>query len=543
MSDEHPKGLTDEDGRLKKTVSLDDDEPSATVRFATLGRVGPGMITIVVCLIAVYVVPGLEFFRPWVAGKDPLPFWNVTDRPFVSDEERAKEERIEEVDRFAEEVLAQGDAEPPPPVDPPPTPPEPPPAPDEKPPPYEPRPEDTKPAVQSLELEDGTELDAFFASLSRVDLREAGAVTRVVHWGDSVIGMDGIPGAIRRRMQNRFGDAGHGWHLMTPPNTSYRHSEVRFRHNEGWSQCFIIEKCKRDGRYGLGGSTAWAVTDAQSSFAPSEKRSSGKVSRFELFYLAHPRGGRLKVQLDKQEAQVLETRSEALEDRVLVVEPEDDGLHKLTVRAAGHGQSRVYGVVMERDGPGVVWDSAALVGAFTKRMSAYDPEHLAAQLEHRQPQLAVLTFGGNDMIRDIDMGTTYADEYRAVIRMLKAARPEMACLIMAPLDHGVRRGVRIETNPVVPQMVDAQRKVAREEGCAFFDSFSAMGGEGSAGRWYKQTPRLMGGDLGHATAKGHQVIGEALFRALVEAYVDYRRRTDPNAEPDAEPDLGPGEGE
>ena len=76
-------------------------------------------------------------------------------------------------------------------------------------------------------------------------------MTHVVHWGDSAIGIDGIPGAIRDRVQARFGDAGHGFHLMAPPNTSYRHSQVKFEHNEGWEQCVIIQNCKKDGRYGL----------------------------------------------------------------------------------------------------------------------------------------------------------------------------------------------------------------------------------------------------------------------------------------------------
>ena len=95
---------------------------------------------------------------------------------------------------------------------------------------------------------------------------------------------------------------------------------------------------------------------------------------------------------------------------------------------------------------------------------------------------------------------------------------------MAPLDHGERQGVRIVSKPIVPMLVDAQRAAAEAEGCAFFDTWSAMGGEGSAGRWYKAEPRLIGGDLGHATMQGHIVIGEMLYRALLRAYIDYRER-------------------
>ena len=64
------------------------------------------------------------------------------------------------------------------------------------------------------------------------------------------------------------------------------------------------------------------------------------------------------------------------------------------------------------------------------------------------------------------------------------------------------------------------------DGSFFLDTWSAMGGEGSAARWYRHKPRLIGGDLSHATHNGHAVVGEMLYRSLMEAYVDYRERTD-----------------
>jgi lysophospholipase L1-like esterase len=511
----------DVDGRLASKVELSEAQPpSEEISWANAGLVGPAMIVIVLGVALTYLVPALHFARPWTRG-EPVPFWNVVGRAFEGEAEKEKEARVAQIDAFAEEVLAVDEPEAPPPRKSP------------KPvvkveagavlPAYVPEPGDEKPAVQSIELFEGHELDSFFAQLARTDASVVGAVTRVLHWGDSALGMDGIPGAIRRRMQTRFGDAGHGFHLMAPPNTSYRHGEVKFWHNEGWSHCFIIQKCRKDGFYGLGGATFKSAAGGESSFAPHPKRSSGVVSSFELYYAAQPNGGRLRVRVDKGEPVVLETAGDVLEDRFYRVDVEE-GFHEFDVRAVG-GRVRLFGVVLERAGPGVVWDSYALVGAFTKRLGIFDEGHLRAQLDHRQADLAVFTFGGNDMIRQMTMDE-YVDEYREVIQLFHRARPGMACLIMSPLDHGVRKGVRIESLPVVPLMVEAQRRVAREEGCGFYDTYSAMGGDGAAGRWFRREPRLMGGDLGHATGKGHQVIGELVQRAIVEGYVAYRRRTD-----------------
>ena len=486
------------------------------MQWAMLRQIGPAMITVVACLVAVYVVPGLERFRPWTEG-DPVPFWNLVGRAF-EDTEAAQEqqERVEKVDTIAREALAD---EPEPEI-----------VPDrpvleadvgEQLPPYEPHPDDDKAVEQSIELFEGGELDAYFEVLARADAGYAGEVARAVHWGDSAIGVDGITSAIRKRLQARFGDGGHGFHLMAPPNTSYRHRGIKFRHNDNWGLCFIIQKCRSDGHYGLGGATTYSSGGAQSSFRPDPKHSSGHVSRFTVYYAGRPRGGRLKLQVDDEEPVYVETAADELEDRVHVLEVED-GPHELTVRASGGGKVRVYGVTLDREGPGAAWDGLALVGAFQRRLLEYDPEHLRAQLGFRQPQLAVLMFGGNDMIRKVSM-ETYQQEVQDVLRLLRTARPEMSCLVMSPLDHGERKGVRIESLPVVPTMVEAQRQAAMAEGCAFYDTFMAMGGEGSAGRWYRQSPRLIGGDLGHLTASGHIVVGEMVYRALMEAYVAYRR--------------------
>ena len=130
--------------------------------------------------------------------------------------------------------------------------------------------------------------------------------------------------------------------------------------------------------------------------------------------------------------------------------------------------------------------------------------------------------GGNDMIRRVK-SDTFREEYGEILRMLKEARPGMACLVMSPLDHGTRVGQRIESLPVVERLVTAQRDAAQAEGCAFFDTHAAMGGKGSAGRWFKRSPRLIAGDLSHVTRKGQVVIGEMLYRALVQAYARYRQ--------------------
>ena len=81
------------------------------LRLAMLRQVGPAMATVAACVVATYVVPSLEFARPWKTG-DPLPFWNLIGRPLDAEELQAEEDRAEEVEEVAQEVLAAKDPEP-----------------------------------------------------------------------------------------------------------------------------------------------------------------------------------------------------------------------------------------------------------------------------------------------------------------------------------------------------------------------------------------------------------------------------------------------
>lgn len=61
--------------------------------------------------------------------------------------------------------------------------------------------------------------------------------------------------------------------------------------------------------------------------------------------------------------------------------------------------------------------------------------------------------------------------------------------------------------PVVPGMVEAQRRAAQAEECAFFDTYQAIGDEGAAGRWFRRNPWLVSGDLSHLTIRDPRARG------------------------------------
>lgn len=513
-----------------------DDLEKTPPLFLTRGgrlRLGSAIAGLLVSLAVTYAVPGLENAQPWAKGEEYIPFWNLIGRELLGQGALAsgQEAQVEELARLAKAtgqegvVEDEGDAE----------------GGDEE---VEAREADPRaasvktypPYVAETEADDDKltpiefpeRLDYFYSRLTRTELGKPKAVTRVGHWGDSVLGDDGVTHAIRRRLQRRFGDAGHGFHVLGRYNVGYMHRGVRFSDAGGWRKCEIIFNCEKDGFYGYGGVSSYSGGGGTSWWATAKEGFGSKVSLFELWYLEHPNGGKFQVKVDGKVAEVVDTRAPSPTSgwRAFHV---PDGPHEFEVRAIGGGSARGFGVLLEREGPGIVWDGLALIGSFTQRLDYQEPTHIAEQIRHRDNDMLVFMLGGNDVQREkMDLYRTmqpYEEEYTRVIRKFRAGKPQASCLIMSLTDHGERVGrVGIRTRRIVPKLVASQRKVAEAEGCAFFNTFEAMGGDGSIGRWYHANPRLAGADFAHPTSAGHEVIAELLVRSLLHGYGEFRQR-------------------
>lgn len=379
--------------------------------------------------------------------------------------------------------------------------------------------------VREIEDPDGVAMRAFYDALHRTASGQPGAITRVAHFGDSSIALDGITQTVRRDLQRRFGDAGHGWLLVARGFLPYRHHDIRHDSSDGWRLMEITRLPLEDGRYGLGGYQARSIVGARATFQTAEHEApvGRSVSRFDVYYQRHARGGRFEIRVDDGAPILVDTRGEPTSDEVHRVSV-PDGPHRFELRTVGHGESRLYGVVLERDGPGVVYDSLGMVGARASRFLGFDPEHLRRQLELRGTHLVVIGYGGNDA-DDERTVEQFESDFRRVARLVRQARPEASCLLFAPLDQAERdeRG-QIRTMPTVPRIVAAMRAAARAEGCAFFDTWSAMGGEGAMARWFRARPRLAFGDFRHATPAGYRVIGNMFYRALLAGFAAHLER-------------------
>jgi lysophospholipase L1-like esterase len=362
------------------------------------------------------------------------------------------------------------------------------------------------------------DLRAFYQALWRTESGVPGAVTRVLHYGDSPVTADSITADVRSLLQQHFGDAGHGFVLIAKPWAWYGHRGVEVE-GKGWSIAPATQARARDGFHGLGGVSFEGEAGASSHILLAENH-----ARMEIQYLRQPGGGTLAVEVAGQNLGQVETDGPDKQPgfQAFALAPGAREINLVVTR----GPVRLFGASFERNAPGVIYNSLGLNGGQVQVVVRYfEKAQWAEQLQHQHPDLVVLNYGTNESIYADYIERYYPGELRQVIQRVKAAVPEASILIMSPMDRGQRdSSSRITTVPTVPRLVEIQRQTAADMGCAFFNTFQAMGGEGTMARWYESQPRLVSADFTHPLPAGARKVGVLLDQALESGYRQFKAR-------------------
>lgn len=373
-------------------------------------------------------------------------------------------------------------------------------------------------ALARVDIDDpsGRALELFAASLRSTAAPGSDHITRVAHYGDSLVVVDELSASLRRLYQERYGSGGPGFVLTAPAWEWYRRAGLRLGRPEGWVIERSISGGPADRWYGYGGVTFEARrAGVEAGFRTSTADGRAvDVSRIDVHYLEQPGGGTFAVEVDGRQAGVVSTAGSKSRSAFAAFEVEP-APHEVVVRTRDAAPVRVFGLALERGGPGVVWDSLGLNGTCMTVLGRMDAEHLAEQMARRRPALVVLTFGAGETKRP-ELVRRYAEAIGPILGTLRRVAPTASCVVMGPMDRGAAgSGGPSRSNPLVPRVTELQRAAARAAGCAFWDTYAAMGGSGSVSRWRRAG--LVKGDLTHPTARGGEVLARGLFDALERA--------------------------
>jgi lysophospholipase L1-like esterase len=373
-------------------------------------------------------------------------------------------------------------------------------------------------AKPALEDASGNALSALHAAFRRAERKSGQA--RLLFYGASHTASDTYTGQLRRLLQARFGDAGHGFVLPAPPWRSYRHSDVNIDGTLTWWADWVGRPgANPDGLYGLAGVSlkSSSAEDYASLSTTIDSPVGRSVGRFELFYLEQPGGGGLEVRIDGRLMGRIQTGGLVPRAAYHTFDLEDEG-HRLELYPLGNGEVRLFGVAMDRHLPGIIVDVLGINGHRAENQLKW---HEGLQIEHlrrRKPDLIALAYGTNEVGDEGAPIELYAEQLDLVLQRLKRAVPGASCLLIGPSDRPAQVRRRYEVRARQGEIIQAQRQAARRHGCAFFDLVAFMGGPGSMVDWVRADPPLGAPDHVHFTSLGYERMGTALYDALLQTY-------------------------
>jgi len=358
-------------------------------------------------------------------------------------------------------------------------------------------------------------MDGYYRAVAGEKQKKLGRAVRVSWYGDSVVADDQMAHRLRERLQGELGDGGPGYVYVVPPHKFNENNSIKRSFTGTWYPHSISLMQLPDGLYGVGGSSA--ETEGGRS---TIKLATGKVTSVELYYLATPKGGTATVMADGSELVKVDTSG----DREAKWASATIAAGASAVEIKTEHRVRFFGIDLE-NASGAVVDNLGVVSSNVKSFANNTPDHWQAELGHRAADLILIMIGANEAewLGPKDQDTkNYQAHYEKVLEVIRKARPDGSCLVISPTDQAEAKDDGYESRPVMPVLVEAQKKAAAAQGCAFYSTYAWMGGKGSAAKWFKHG--LVSSDFQHLSKKGADKMADALYDALVTGYGKYAPR-------------------
>ena len=135
--------------------------------------------------------------------------------------------------------------------------------------------------------------------------------------------------------------------------------------------------------------------------------------------------------------------------------------------------------------------------------------------------LIVLHYGLNAVGHKVKTYKWYFDAFQKTVQHIKSSFPNASILIIGMSDKGYKTGGEWQTEPDIPIFVELQKKLAKEEGLAFWNLYENMGGFNSIKQWVEGDTTYANKDYAHPNHRGATRMATLLYDKLMKGYKEY----------------------
>ncbi|MEC4594547.1 GDSL-type esterase/lipase family protein [Nitrospirillum amazonense] len=379
--------------------------------------------------------------------------------------------------------------------------------------------------------------ERLFQRLAAIEAGHGGTVD-ILQLGDSHTAGGVFTTRLRDALQERFGSAGPGYMPAGKPYIGSRRADVAVTQEGKWQYFNSLSDTPSPG-WGMTGFVARSrARGAAIAITPKDGLGFDIAG---VTVVRQPGGGDLLVLIDDRVVKQISTQGPAGQADWITL-PTAGQAQQLKLVAADTRPVDIAGWSLDRAKPGVVFDSAGVVGARLTTMDRWNPETVALELARRKPDLVILAYGTNEGFdRDLDLAA-YQERFKAALRRLNAG--PVAVVVLGPLDGQAESAAckKVADKDAVfpcqdtppplgkcawytPTMLGRVRALqaqgAKSGDYVFWDWSQLMPGACGMDRWVRQAVPLARADHVHLTPEGYTLTANAFFAWLMDQYQGY----------------------
>lgn len=348
-----------------------------------------------------------------------------------------------------------------------------------------------------------------------------GRPVRIAVLGDSYIEGDILTGHLRELLQQRYGGCGVGFLPITSNTAGFRISVRQTfsnweSHNANDTHGYENQWANLTGHYFRAHAGDWVrVNGVSSHYAHLDT-----CQRSTLYYMGSGAatvtatvngGGRRQFDIYANGSVGSVSVDGAIGSVSWRVERADAGV-------------RFLGVAMDGD-KGVAVDNFSLRSASGIHLSGIRDEVLAGFDRERHYDLVVIMYGLNVAGRRSSDYTSYRGQMTRAIEHMKSNMPQTGFLVVSVGDREEKRGGQMRTMRGVLSLVNAQQTIAYDSRVAFWNLYTAMGGEGSIVKMVNAKPPQANLDYTHINFRGGKHLAGLLFDAIAWGHEQHNRQS------------------
>ena len=363
-------------------------------------------------------------------------------------------------------------------------------------------------------------LDAFWRNVERA--RREDRTVRILHYGDSQIEMDHISSRLRSNLQRLFGGGGPGmvpFSTITPSMTIRQGSYGNLVHLASFGDSTVV---RSRGDYGVmmqcfrlpGGNAGTSLRASQSKTVDDRAKQFSRVT-----LILNNRGYRLGAELTDRQHRA--SNRQQLTDRGIssLIWPLDSASNSIKLGVSGNAD--LYCILLD-DGAGVAVDNIPMRGCSGQQFTLISTDKLTATYAQMDVGLIILQFGGNSVpyFKTSAQISKYCQSIGHQIDHVHQCCPAAKIIFVGPSDMSTRQRGKMQTYPILPELIDSLTSTAVSHGVAYWSIYHAMGGENTMPEWTRQG--LAGQDYIHFSQRGADLMGDRFSQALTNDYTRFR---------------------